>query len=174
MPNPALSHASQPSRATARRASRDGMAFFEIQAVGTVRAAQADAWKVLSDYERLPEFVPGLLTSKIVSRKDHVCLVEQESRAGFLFLSQRLRMQVRIEELPASGIEVSLVSGDVRHYRAHWQLEALPDAAGTRVSLTAEIEPAIYLPPLFGIPIMQESMRQMVQAVTAEIERRAG
>src|SRR4051812_9981360 len=37
---------------------------FEVRAMARIEANVAEVWKVLTDYERLPEFIPGLRESR--------------------------------------------------------------------------------------------------------------
>lgn len=161
--------------ASAVRATRDGVAFFEVRAAGIARATPQQAWRVLTDYERLDEFVPDLVSSKVIARAPNEATVEQESRTGFLFLSLSVRMVVRIAERPQSALDVERLSGDMRHYAAHWTLEpvAFEGGTATRIQFHGELEPDFPLPPLLGDAIVQVNVRRMVEAVIAEIERRS-
>jgi ribosome-associated toxin RatA of RatAB toxin-antitoxin module len=148
---------------------------FEITATGFVRATQRQAWNVLTDYDRLHEFVPDLQSSTLLSRDGRVAVVEQHSHAVFLFLSQSVHLVVRITEQPDSIIDVSLIDGDMKSYSAHWELmpateEGVP---GTRVNFAGTMEPDFFVPPLIGNAIVQVNVKKMVEAVLHEIERRA-
>jgi ribosome-associated toxin RatA of RatAB toxin-antitoxin module len=148
---------------------------FEVNASGFVRATQQQAWQVLTDYERLHEFVPDLRSSALLSRDGHEVVVEQRSQSGFLFLSQTIHMIVRVKEQPYSVIDVALVSGDMRDYSAHWEL--LPSAQngidGTHVTFEGMMEPAFFVPPVIGKSIVQVNVKRMVEAVVSEIEKRS-
>jgi ribosome-associated toxin RatA of RatAB toxin-antitoxin module len=161
--------------ANASRISKNGRSFFEVTASAFVRATPRQTWAVLTDYERLPEFVSDLIASRVVSRDAHDVVVEQRSKTGFLFLSQRICMLIRIEEQPYSAIDVTLIEGDMRHYAAHWMLTpATQDGmTGTRVQFTGALEPSLPLLPLFGRALVQTKVQKMVEAVVAEIERRS-
>lgn len=147
---------------------------FQLNASGFVRVTPRQAWRVLTDYEHLSEFVPDLLRSTVLSRGEREATVEQVSRAGFLFLSHTVRMVVHIEERPFSVIDVALVAGDLRHYHAHWTLAAATRAGtrGTLITYAGELEPDFYLPLLIGQPLVQAQVQRMVAAVMTEIERR--
>lgn len=162
-------------RASARRASRDGAFFFEVRAAGFTRATPQQAWRVLTDYERLTDFVPDLVSSKLLSRTPNAAVIEQQSRTGFLFLSLSVRMVVRIEERPLSALDVERVSGDMQHYAARWTLEPVTFAGtrGTRIVFQGELEPDFPLPPLLGDAIVQDNVKRMVEAVIGEVERRS-
>lgn len=161
-------------QARADRVFRSGQSFFEVHASALVRATPQQAWRVLTDYERLPEFVPDLVSAQVASRSGHEVVLEQQSTTGVLFLTQTIRMLVKIEEQPYSGIDVTLISGDMRHYSAHWTLDSfmLDGGEGTHVRFSGQMEPEMYIPALIGSPIMLISIRKMVEAVAAEIERR--
>lgn len=161
-------------QASAVRASRDGAAFFEVRAEGVARATPQQAWQVLTDYEQLHRFVPDLVSSRVLARGRNEATIEQQSRTGFLFLALTVRMVVHIAERPHYALDVERLSGDMRHYAAHWMLEpvALADGAGTRIVFHGELEPDFPLPPLLGDAIVQVNVRRMVEAVIAEIERR--
>lgn len=163
-----------PIHAHASRAYRNGLAFFDVTASAFVRATPRQAWAVLTDYGRLAGFVPDLRESREVSRDGCTVIIEQRSQTGFLFVSQSVRMILRVEETPQSAIDVSLVEGDMLHYAAHWALTpaTMNGNSGTRVDFHCAMEPAFFVPPLFGRPLIQAYVARMLQAVMAEIERR--
>jgi ribosome-associated toxin RatA of RatAB toxin-antitoxin module len=161
--------------ANADRVHRDGQSFFSIQASGFVFAAPQQAWGVLTDYDRLDEFVPDLQSSRLITRSAHHAVVEQRSEAGFLFISHTIHLVVSITEQPFSSIDVALVSGDMQRYTGHWQLApATRDGVqGTLVSYTGTMEPDFFVPPLVGTSAVQANVRKMVAAVVQEIDRRS-
>ncbi len=161
--------------ANADRVHRDGQSFFSIQASGFVLAAPQQAWRVLTDYDRLAEFVPDLLSSRLITRSAHQAVVEQRSEAGFLFISHAIHLVVRITEQPFSSIDVALVSGNMQRYTAHWQLApATRDGVqGTLISYAGTMEPDFFVPPLVGESAVQANVRKMVAAVVQEIDRRS-
>lgn len=160
---------------TADRMNQNSAALFEVNASAFVAATPQQAWQVLTDYERLTEFVPDLVRSKVLSRGQHDATLEQESKASFLFLSRTIQMVVHIREQPYSALEVTLVSGDMRQYRAHWSLAAATQQGrnGTLITYSGSMEPAFFVPPLVGRPLVQANVQKMVSAVVTEIERRS-
>ena len=48
-----------------RRVDTAGEQVFVVEASGTVKASPAAVWKVLTDYEAMPEFVPDLKKNKV-------------------------------------------------------------------------------------------------------------
>ncbi len=161
-------------QADAHRAQKNGEPVFEVHASSVVRASLRQAWGVLTDYERLPEFVPDLVSSQLISRTRCEAIIEQRSKAGFLFLSRPVHLKLRIVEQPFSSIDVSLLAGDMKHYSARWELEPVSQHGleGTRISFASTLEPDFFMPPLIGATIVQVNVRKMVEAVATQIERR--
>lgn len=147
---------------------------FQLDARGFVHVPPRQAWQVLTDYEHLPAFVPDLLRSKVLSRGPQEATIEQVSRAGFLFVSHTVHMVLHVEERPFSAIDVTLVSGDLRYYRAHWALAETTrqGESGTLITYSGELAPKFYLPPLIAQPLAQAQVHRMVAAVISEIEAR--
>jgi ribosome-associated toxin RatA of RatAB toxin-antitoxin module len=169
-----LTCAAAPIEVNVHRNNHHGASMFDIHAKGFVRATPDQAWRVLTDYESLPRFVPDLVHSRIVSRSGQEIMVEQESRAGFLFVSQTIHLVVRINEHPTSRIDVALISGGMKQYDAHWELVPATEGttSGTQIRYSGTMAPAFYVPPLIGNMIVQANVSKTVNAVIAEIERR--
>lgn len=161
-------------RAHAQRGNRDGNGFFAVEASGFARASLPQAWAVMSDYDRLAEFVPDLVSSRVVSRTGAVVIVEQVSRIGIMLMSYVVHLRIRIEEQPMSSLDVSLVSGDMRHYALRWTLEPARqgEVDGTLLRFSGELEPRFFIPPMVGQPVVQANVRQLMEAVVSAIERR--
>ncbi|WP_206047220.1 SRPBCC family protein, partial [Noviherbaspirillum denitrificans] len=143
-------------------------------AIGFVHATPQQAWRVLTDYERLPDFVPDLISVRILSRAGNVVRIEQMSSAGFFILSHTIRMVLQIEEAPFATIDVALVEGDMRRYDTHWDMEPSGHgaAAGTRITFSGTMEPDFAIPSVFGRALVEASLKRTVEAVVVEIERR--
>ena len=162
--------------ASVKRNHTKGRILFEIQVSGLVRATPQQVWAVLTDYGRLSEFVPDLLSSKLLSRSGDEAIIEQQGSIGFLVMRQTVHLVVRVTEHPFSALDVALVAGDMRHYASRWELAPLASDAGagaaTRISYQGSMEPDFFVPLLLGRALVQIDVRKMLAAVVAEIERR--
>jgi ribosome-associated toxin RatA of RatAB toxin-antitoxin module len=154
-----------------KHVTKNDQSFFEIAVRRFVRASPQQAWRVLTDYERLPKFVPNLQSSKVISREGNEILLEQNSEAGFLFISQNIHLVVRVTEQPHSTIDVTLVSGDLKHYAARWEISpaAADGVDGACIAYSGEMEPNFFVPPLVGEAVVERDVKMMVEAVAAEI-----
>jgi len=150
---------------------------FAVTAKMTTNADIARNWKVLTDYDRLAEFVPNLSRSQVTSREGNERVVTQNGFAQFLFLRQNIDLVLHVTEQAMEAIDIRLVSGNMREYQARWELQSLQaqqpgDDGRTRVSYAGIVAPDFYVPTLFGATLMKRDLRNMLNAVKAEIEKR--
>jgi ribosome-associated toxin RatA of RatAB toxin-antitoxin module len=168
----ALPAPAQPAKpdVAVKRVSADGEQVFEVTASGAVKAAPAEVWKVLTDYENMPEFVPDLEKTKVVSRTGNRAVVEQSGVARFLFLSRTIHLIVQVAEEPISSIDINLVTGDMKVYSCRWEMSALPDG-GTRVAYSGKMVPKFYVPGMLGANIIRRDIERMMTAVLQRLDR---
>ncbi|HTN65471.1 MAG TPA: SRPBCC family protein [Burkholderiaceae bacterium] len=145
----------------------------EVDAEGFACATPRRVWQVLTDYDRLAEFVPNLISSTVLSRHDHEVVVEQYGSGGFLFVRREIHMVLRVTEQPFSAIDVNRISGNMRRYTARWSLASAREnhCDGTRIRYRASMQPDFFVPPIAGPAMAQADVDQMLKAVLAEIER---
>lgn len=153
-----------------KRVEMDGRHMFEVDAAGIVRAAPERVWQVLTDYEQMDQFVPDLASCKVLSRSGKEVIIEQFGTARFLIMSKSIHLIVRAQETPLSSIDIGLVSGDMKHYEAHWKLVPLPDAGGTRIVYKGKMMPNFYVPGLIGGSLVRSDIAHMMTAVLARID----
>ena len=159
-----------PLEVNVKRVDVDGHNQFQVAASGTVQAAPAVVWKILTNYERHPEFVPDLLQAKVLSRNGNKVVLEQLGQARFLFFHRDIHLIVNIQEEPMSLIDIDLVEGDMKQYQCRWELTPLPDG-GTRISYSGKLVPKFYVPGLLGANLIRSDIERMMAAVLARIDQ---
>ena len=143
----------------------------EVRAQATVKAPLAVVWGTLTDYERLPEFIPGLKKSRILSRVGATTTIEQSGEARFLFWSVPIEVTVESTERPPH-IEVRRVAGNLRHLRGRYETEVLADPSMVQLRWIGTIAPDTALPPFIGKTLVRISIHQQFAGMVREIERR--
>jgi ribosome-associated toxin RatA of RatAB toxin-antitoxin module len=151
--------------------SAHGGKVYRIAASGTVTAAPSVAWRTLTDYDHLADFVPDLQSARVLSRDGDKVVVEQLGTARFLFFSQPIHLVVRVHEQAPDRIDIGLVEGDMKVYRAGWTLVPLAGDGGTKVVYNAVIEPDFFVPAMVGTRLVKSDIGRMMAAVLARIER---
>jgi ribosome-associated toxin RatA of RatAB toxin-antitoxin module len=145
-----------------------------VQAQASIAAPLALVWATLTDYERLPEFVPGLKKSKVIARNGPVVVVQQSGEARFLFASVPIEVTLESTEAPPT-IEARLVSGNMRQLNGRYEVQEMAATASQPAHVvlrwTGTVEPMDRLPPLVGEAIVRRQIRQQFAAMVGEIER---
>jgi ribosome-associated toxin RatA of RatAB toxin-antitoxin module len=153
-----------------KRVDVGDMHVFEVVSSGEVNAAPAAVWKILTNYERMPEFVPDLKTTKVLSRSGNRAVIEQYGTARFLFLRRAIQLVVQATEEPISAIDINLVSGDMKVYNCRWELVPT-ETGGTRILYTGKLVPKFYVPGMLGANIIRADIERMMHAVLERLEK---
>ena len=154
------------------RVELDALRMYEVDATGTVAAPLTKVWRILTGYERMAEFVPDLESCKVLSRNGNEVIIEQFGVARFLFMSKSIHLVVRATEQPMSSIDISLISGDMKHYESHWELIPVPETGGTKVVYSGKLIPNFYVPGILGAKMIRGDIERMMGAVLARLDRR--
>ena len=133
--------------------------------------APADlAWRTLTDYDHLAEFIPGMQRSRVISRQGPIVMVEQLGEARFLFVSIPIEVTLATIERPPREIEAKMTKGNLKRLEGVYRIE--PQGGGRlRVSWDGLIE-AESMPPLIGELLMRSAIEDQFRGMVREIERR--
>ncbi|KAL1196324.1 hypothetical protein V5N11_005467 [Cardamine amara subsp. amara] len=91
----------------------------------TVKAPVCEVWKVLTAYESLPEIVPNLAISKILSRENNKVRILQEGCKGLLYMVLHARAVLDLHEIREQEIRFEQVEGDFDSLEGKWIFEQL-------------------------------------------------
>jgi ribosome-associated toxin RatA of RatAB toxin-antitoxin module len=149
------------------RITSESYTLYQVDASATVHAPLASVWKILTDYESMSQFVPDLTSVRIVSRSGNDAVIEQFGTARFLFIAKPIHLIVSVTETPMSAIDIALISGDMRHYEARWEL--VPANDGLRIIYRGLLAPNFHVPALFGVPMVRSDIRRMMQALLTRL-----
>jgi ribosome-associated toxin RatA of RatAB toxin-antitoxin module len=145
---------------------------FLIQARAEVESDLATAWATLSDYDRLPEFVPDLSESRTLSRSGKRAVVSQVGRVSFGPFSRTFRLVLSVREEPLAAIDATAIDGDVRSFEGRYELRAAGHGR-TEIGYRARMQPADAIARRFGALPLRAQMRRQFGALLHEVERRA-
>jgi carbon monoxide dehydrogenase subunit G len=144
---------------------------YRVTASFTVAAPPATVATVLTDYERIPQFMPDVKTSQVRSRTDAGLVVEQEAIARFMMFSKRVHLV----------LDVSADSGTIRFrdrcgksfetYEGAWRLTGA--RGGTTVTYALSAKPTFEVPGLVLKRLLKRDAAVMIERLTAEIVSRA-
>jgi len=144
--------------------------FITVTASARMQVDARIAWEVLSNYDRLAQFIPDMKSSRVVSRSGDRILVEQKGEISFFFYRQPVDVMLEVREQPQRRIVARRIDGNIRDLETRYELEA--SEAGVRLDYTGRFTPDFYLPPLIGMPIMRRIVERRFRAMVDEIVRR--
>jgi len=164
---------------------RDGDTY-RVHASADLAAAPRVAWDTITDYERLPEFVPGVARSHVLSRTTSSAgerlVVDHAGVLRFLFFSRPVRVRLLVEQEPytkvvarAGGADAAPAAGStVRTFLGRYDLTVIRAGAraGVRITYAAEIVLTEPLPRWIGAWPIRQMMREQFEAMLNEIMRR--
>jgi hypothetical protein len=162
--------------------SRDG-AGYRIDASADLEADEAVVWETLTDYERLPLFVPGIRRVRVLESHDNGerqrLLIEQAGELRFLFFSRRVAVLHDVEQQPRSRVDARALaqphspdSGEANLNQFQGTYTLMPIPGGVRLGYRALFTPDFALPPILGQLAVRRTMQAQFEAMLAEIDRR--
>jgi hypothetical protein len=163
--------------------ARDGAAYV-VRAAVDLTADRRTAWNTITDYEHLPQFVPGIQSAQVLARAGsgdtERLLIEQTGEFRFFWYAQPVRvwLDVRHEapvRVEARSVLPSGVDGSrstVREYEGSYRLTVI-DASRTRLVYEARFEPSQALLPVLGDYVVRRTISGQFGALADEVERRA-
>lgn len=141
----------------------------DIRASAVLRADAATAWRVLTDYNRYPEFIPDLRSSRVTARQGATVTVEQSGDASLWRLHMPIEITFEITEIPPSQLNSRAVAGSLRwlasNYTIHWTRD------GLRLDYVGHVIPGWEMLGWIEQSVIQQNISRQFQALADEIER---
>ncbi len=105
-------------------------------------------WKVLTDYEALPDFLPNLAKSRIIEHPNGGIRLEQVGSQRLLNFNFCARVVLDLEECFPKEINFRMVEGDFKGFSGSWCLEpySLGEYMGTNLCYTIQVWPKLTMP----------------------------
>ena len=136
-----------------------------------IRSSIESIWEVLTDYENIEKFQPGIVASGLLeSLPNGDKQLEQTMVQRFLIFKKRLHLVVRIVEKPPHRIQFSILRGDFNSYDGAWQIDTTTTEPELR--LVIAVEPNISAPGSVLDHIVRSSSEKSLLSVIEEAERR--
>jgi ribosome-associated toxin RatA of RatAB toxin-antitoxin module len=143
---------------------------YRVAATFATPQPMAVAHAVLTDYERIPRFMPDVRSSRVIERGIDRAVVEQEAVARVLLFSKQVRLVLEVQEAPAS-IRFRDRSGlSFIRYEGQWTLREQDGHAVIRYELLAQ--PAFDVPEFILSRLLKRDAGRMIDALRSEIAAR--
>jgi ribosome-associated toxin RatA of RatAB toxin-antitoxin module len=151
------------------RTTRQGDTF-SIEASADLAVDVQSVWRVLTDYNGLPRFIPGLNSSRVVSRSDNHVIIEQKGETQLMIFTFPMEVRLAADEFPYRTITSRAVAGNFRDMRNSYQIEVRGKIVHLKYS--GSMTPDFAVPPLIGTMVVRHNIERQFGAMVDEIERR--
>jgi ribosome-associated toxin RatA of RatAB toxin-antitoxin module len=151
-------------------AIQDNSGAYTVSARFSVAESAAVVHAVLTDYEGIPRFMPGVRTSRVVERQEGRARVAQEAVSKFLMFSKRVHLLLDVVE-GVGTISFRDVSGtSFRSYEGSWTVARDGDWTAVDYRLTAT--PAFDIPGFVLRRLLDRDARAMIDGLRSEMANR--
>lgn len=145
---------------------------FHVEGRFKVEASSQAAWRTLSDYGRIGEFISSIDSSQVKEKRPDSLLVEQVSHNGLWRLRRRFEVLLKIKETPGQRIEFEDVGGkSFDAYRGSWHI--VPQGKETLVTYVLDAEMKSSIPLFVSSRVVRKNIEQLLSEVMEEIRRSA-
>lgn len=127
-------------------------------------------WKILTDYEALPQFIPNLAKSCLLEHPSGGIRLEQVGSQQLLKFKFCARVVLDLEEIFPKLINFQMVEGDFKGFSGQWCLEPYPlnIGQGTILCYTIQVWPKLTMP----ISIIENRLSKDLQLNLLAIRQR--
>ena len=128
------------------------------------------AFDVLTDVDRMVEWVPNLRQSRILNREGNIVLIEQVGLAQFGLLSFNFSTERRLVLDRPTTIDAVQLRGSANRYNSNLRLT--PETGGTRLDYHAQFEPGLLAAIVMSRDFMEHEIAEQFTAMIQEMVRR--
>jgi len=143
---------------------------FTVRAQFLIDRPLSVALEVLTDYENIPRFMPGIRKSVVHQREAGSAVVEQEATSRLLLYSKRVHLVLEIEENDDSVRFRDRCGSSFRRYEGVWRL--VPRGDQVAVAYELQAEPAFDVPAFILQGLLSRDARRLIEALRNEIGAR--
>lgn len=118
---------------------------------------------VLTDFDHMAEFMPGLNSSRIVVRNGDQYQVAQQGKISFGPFSMPFESLRQIEVFDGKRIVSKSLAGSTRRMQSIMQVRALEH--GSQIDYRIEIEPSNWISSALGINFLQHELAEQFNAL---------
>ncbi|HXN05483.1 MAG TPA: SRPBCC family protein, partial [Nitrospiria bacterium] len=137
-----------------------------------IPASPEKVWKTLADYDHLPDFLPKMKTSRMISRRDHNVVVEQSSETRFFFFRKTIAVTLNILEKPIEEIAFSNLDGNMELFSGKWLLKGSEDGKSTQLRYQLEFKPSFFAPRWIVRHTIEREVAEQLQLISKEAQKR--
>lgn len=143
---------------------------YEVAATFIAARPTAVVTAVLTDYVRIPHYMPEVRSSQLIERRDDRAVVEQEAVARFLMFSKRVHLVLEVEETPLAISFRDRCGQSFERYEGMWLMSE--NGVDTRITYRLTAKPTFDVPAWLLTRLLKRDAAEMIDRLRAEIAAR--
>lgn len=149
---------------------REVKGVYTVVAQFTVAQPPSAALAVLTDYDQIPRFMPGVRTSTVLERGAGHAVVEQEAVSSIMMFSKRVHLVLEIDEQADALLFRDRCGRSFARYEGAWRVAANNGQTTVTYELTAD--PSFDIPGFVIKRLLRRDSAQMIDRLKVEIAAR--
>jgi hypothetical protein len=102
-------------------------------------------WQLLTDYDHLADYIPDLLSSRLIKQEDDTVIIEQKNKARILFFHKTLFQKISVKHEYPERLIFKGIKGDMDIYEGKWILKKINNKS-TLLTYDLKVKPNFYVP----------------------------
>jgi uncharacterized protein YndB with AHSA1/START domain len=140
-----------------------------IRAAVRIRASPDTIWRIMTDCEQAPSYVPGLRRCRLVDGAPDGSWQDIEHDVRYAWFLPTVRYVFRAEYDRPHRIAFHRISGDLKEEEGTWLLTPTPDGSATIVQYEVYVDPGFWIPQT----LVNRSLRKDLPAALTGLRDRA-
>lgn len=144
----------------------------QVEAWIDIAAPPALVWSTMNDCAHAADFVPNLISCKVIETDPAGRWEIREHLADPSWLLPNVRSRFRADFEPERVLHFAQIDGDFEIMQGQWTLAPLDGGAGTRLRYEARLKPKTWAPDFLVREIVETDAPNTLKALRAEVLRR--
>lgn len=149
---------------------RETRGVYSVSARFTVPQSPETALAVLTDYERIPSFMPDIRKSVVKEREGNRAVIEQEAVSKLMMFSKRVYLLLEISEEDGSLRFRDRGGRSFVRYEGAWRLT--PCGEGTAIVYELTAQPSFDVPEFILKRLLKRDSGEMIERLRRAIAAR--
>ena len=141
---------------------------YRITARFTVAEPHTTVLAVLTDYDRIPSFMPDVRTSRVVDRTPTHLIVEQEAVARVMLFSRTIHLRLAVDQFPGILRFRDIGGRSFERYEGTWGISP-GERGGSVITYTLTARPSFEVPGFLLKRLLRRDAREMIVRLKARI-----
>jgi len=127
-------------------------------------------WNVLTDYDRLNQYIPNLLSSKKIYQKNNNIPLKQVGAQDFLGMKFSAEVTIDLFEDKELGLlKFNLIKGDFRKFEGSWKIQSIKNTSKNSLIYELTVQGCQWMP----IGMIEKRLKKDLSENLIAVDRQA-